>query len=312
MADWDQNSPADNDLVSQYPANARAARAAVRTNFGVDHREENDGDVGKHEVIQMVAQGSAPTIASGQVGIWNEGGILKTRAGAGAVTDLGLEAGTRMVFYQASAPTGWTAVGSLNDRVLRVNNSTAGNTSGSWTVSGFTVAGHSLTTAQLPSHSHSGSSGSAGSHNHGGTNGSGTLNTNGGGSHNHGGSTGNRSPSTSSAGGHNHTVNGRSYPGTSGTTNIAFGSSGGTAASSNTTSVGNHSHTVSSHDHSISTQANHTHSINSHSHTINSDGSHSHTITIGSTGSGDTHSHGISHNGAWRPAALDVLLAEKD
>jgi hypothetical protein len=150
MADWDQNSPADNDLVSQYPANARAARAAVRTNFGVDHREENDGDVGKHEVIQMVAQGSAPTIASGQVGIWNEGGILKTRAGAGAVTDLGLEAGTRMVFYQASAPTGWTAVGSLNDRVLRVNNSTAGNTSGSWTVSGFTVAGHSLTTAQLP------------------------------------------------------------------------------------------------------------------------------------------------------------------
>jgi hypothetical protein len=139
---------------------------------------ENDGDVGKHEVIQMVAQGSAPTIASGQVGIWNEGGILKTRAGAGAVTDLGLEAGTRMVFYQASAPTGWTAVGSLNDRVLRVNNSTAGNTSGSWTVSGFTVAGHSLTTAQLPAHNHTASTNNTGSHNHGGTNSSGTLNTN--------------------------------------------------------------------------------------------------------------------------------------
>jgi hypothetical protein len=39
---------------------------------------------------------------------------------------------TRMVFYQASAPVGWTQVTSADDRVLRVVSGSGGSTGGSW------------------------------------------------------------------------------------------------------------------------------------------------------------------------------------
>lgn len=263
MADWDTNNPSDNDIASQYPANERAARGAVVTNFGVDHHETDDADVGKHEVIQFVVQGSAPTIAAGQVGIWNEGGVLKTRAGAGAVTDLGIEAGTKMVFFQASAPTGWTQDASVNDRVLRVVSGTGGGTGGSWTISGLTVAGHSLTIAQLPSHDHGGNTGAGGSHSH--------------------------TASTGSAGAHTHTAR------------LTDGDGGGFT---NEADSGQSGLTVSNRA-IVNSAGAHTHSV-----TVNSVSNHTHSIP--SQGSGSSHNHGISHNGAWRPNHIDVIVATKD
>ena len=65
MADWDVSNPEDGDIVSQYPQNARAARAAVVTNFGVDHRATDDSDIGKHEVVKLLAQ-TTPTAVAGQ------------------------------------------------------------------------------------------------------------------------------------------------------------------------------------------------------------------------------------------------------
>lgn len=62
--------------------------------------------------------------------------------------------GTKMVFRQASAPTGWTQDTTLNDRVLRLVSGAGGGTGGSWTISGLTVAGHALTTNELPAHTH--------------------------------------------------------------------------------------------------------------------------------------------------------------
>jgi len=71
-----------------------------------------------------------------------------------------IPSGTRMVFYQASAPVGWTAV-ALNDKFLRVV--TAGGTGGS---TGGTIAASmplththttgnfTLTSAEMPSHTH--------------------------------------------------------------------------------------------------------------------------------------------------------------
>jgi hypothetical protein len=76
-----------------------------------------------------------------------------------------------MMFQQTSAPTGWTKDTTHNNKALRVVNGTAGSggsvnfttafanksTSGSIgnTSAGGTVAGHTLTTAQIPSHTHS-------------------------------------------------------------------------------------------------------------------------------------------------------------
>lgn len=65
-----------------------------------------------------------------------------------------MDAGTRTVFYQAAAPTGWTQVTSVNDKVLRLVSGSGGGTGGSWTISGVTVDGHVLTVGELPAHTH--------------------------------------------------------------------------------------------------------------------------------------------------------------
>ena len=123
--------------------------------------------------------------------------------------------GTRMIFHQTVAPTGWTKDTTHNDKALRITSGTVGtggtvafetafaiktpSGSVSTSVSG-TVANHTLTTSQIPSHSHSmGSnsrvqlgydngtaySGKWTSNAHGNITYS-TQNTGGGGAHNHG------------------------------------------------------------------------------------------------------------------------------
>ena len=72
-----------------------------------------------------------------------------------------IPSGTRMIFAQSSAPTGWTKDTTHNDKALRVVSCTAGS-GGSVafttafavkTVSG-TVGGTALTIAQMPAHTH--------------------------------------------------------------------------------------------------------------------------------------------------------------
>lgn len=68
--------------------------------------------------------------------------------------------GARMVFYQAAAPTGWTQVTTVNDRVLRVVSGSGGGSGGAWSIAGLSastsisVQGHALTEDQIPPHAH--------------------------------------------------------------------------------------------------------------------------------------------------------------
>ena len=120
--------------------------------------------------------------------------------------------GTKMLFVQSSAPTGWTKQTNFDNRALRlVNGSSGGSGAGSngfttafnssRSTSGGSVSNHTLSTSQIPSHSHSvprgdvnwgsgsgnslwgnnanrqtGSTGGNGSHNHGFSNPSLNLN----------------------------------------------------------------------------------------------------------------------------------------
>lgn len=244
MADWDTNNPSDSDIVSQYPANERAARAAVRTNFGIDHHETDDADVGKHEVIQIVDNGADPTIAAGQAGIWNNGGVLKTRVGAGTASEmaqrgeLNAPAGTKMIFFQASAPTGWTQDTAVNDRVLKVVSGTGGGTGGSWTITGVTVDNHAITAGEMPVH-------------------------------NHGGLTGGRNPNTDTAGGHVHGIR-LTDSDSGGITSSADSGNNGAASfvAGAIETAGAHSHTVNFHDHTIPSDGN----GNGHNHGLTADG----------------------------------------
>ena len=83
----------------------------------------------------------------------------------------GFAAGTKSLFAQAAAPTGWTQCTTHNNKSLRLVSGTAGGSGGSvafttafasqtpaGTISGGAVAATTLTTCQLPSHTHTVSS----------------------------------------------------------------------------------------------------------------------------------------------------------
>lgn len=67
--------------------------------------------------------------------------------------------GTVMLFYQNAAPTGWTISAALNDYALKIVSSAGGVTSGSVAYSTLfartATDSHTLTTDEIPSHTHS-------------------------------------------------------------------------------------------------------------------------------------------------------------
>ena len=85
-----------------------------------------------------------------------------TAAGAASIPS-----GSVVLFYQSGAPTGWTQVTTLNDYDMRVVSGTGGTTGGTTaystvftnqtptiTTSGLSAGATTLSTAQIPSHTH--------------------------------------------------------------------------------------------------------------------------------------------------------------
>ena len=161
--------------------------------------------------------------------------------------------GTRMLFYQSSAPTGWNQITSVNDRVIRVVSGSGGSTGGSWSISGLNVLGHTLSVSEMPSHDHGMST--EGNHSHSG--------------------------STNTTGDHRHDIGfsdfeGSHYGETSVSSNnkeAGWGSAQRDSGSARTNTTGAHSHSLS-----INSNGNHTHNIyntgggNSHDHGITHNG----------------------------------------
>jgi hypothetical protein len=98
-------------------------------------------------------------------------GIIGDNVGRGSGVTVapsgGLEAGTKTDFFQASAPTDWTQDTGHNDKQLRVVSGTGGGTGGTAAVSSpahnlsgssthnLAAASHTLTSSEMPSHTHS-------------------------------------------------------------------------------------------------------------------------------------------------------------
>ena len=89
---------------------------------------------------------------------------------------LSAPAGTKMVFYQASAPAGWVkdTTGALNNSMMRVVTSSGGSTGGTYSPIALNWSHthptnpHTLTLAQIPAHTHTVGSRSSSSINGGG------------------------------------------------------------------------------------------------------------------------------------------------
>lgn len=138
-----------------------------------------------------------------------------------------IPAGTKMLFMQAAAPTGWTQDVVYNDRAFRLVNTAGGGVGGTTNFSligAASVTGTSLTTSQIPSHIHS------------------------------------FSASTSANGSHFHSVyrNGEINSG-AGSTIRASAASG--SANTTTSTDGSHTHSVSGTTGSAGSGATHTHTL---------------------------------------------------
>jgi hypothetical protein len=195
-----------------------------------------------------------------------------------------IPSGTRMVFYQASAPTGWTKVTDsfINNTAMRIVTGSGGGaySSGSSFTTIFTtnrattggsIQATTLTTSQMPAHGHSGSTGSAGSHGHTGNIGSGGF-------HNHGGG-------TAGAGGHSHPLPRNTSGGPSGTQSSQYLRAGNEGQNRDWVgNVGDHAHGLS-----INGAGDHSHALG-----INAGGSHSHPVSVSNNGGSSSHTHGFS------------------
>jgi hypothetical protein len=77
-----------------------------------------------------------------------------------AITSALVPAGTVMLFCQAAAPVGWTQLTTHNDKALRIVSGAGGGSGGTNSFSSVqaqtTIGNHTLTTAELPSHTSTG------------------------------------------------------------------------------------------------------------------------------------------------------------
>ena len=180
MANWSISTPAGSDLLSLGDDVIRAGKAAIQEALRAGEVAGDD-----IEGVEAIFPGSSPSTApvyryrglkgttaerptAGQYGLYFDTtrNVLQRDNGT-SWDDIGqnvIPSGTKMVFYQASAPVNWTAV-AVNDKFLRVVTAggTGGSTGGTMAAStslahGHTVASHTHTvsshTHTTPNHQH--------------------------------------------------------------------------------------------------------------------------------------------------------------
>lgn len=144
---WDAAKPAGSQKIRLSDEEIRANWAALQGVISAEHHFPNTGQDGEHK---FPVEEALPSGAEGRISIhnnllyWYSNSVWRTL----------IPSGTKMIFLQASAPTGWTQDAALNDRVLRLVSATGGGTGGDWTMTALKAAGHALTVSELPAHHH--------------------------------------------------------------------------------------------------------------------------------------------------------------
>lgn len=270
----DNTSPADAALISAFPNNERSNRSLIE---------------------EWLAFISDPTT----------GLIRESVLPAAAET---FPAGTKAIFVQTAAPTGWTKDVTHNNKALRIVNGTAStggtvafttafasksvagsisNTTATGSISSVSVTGTTQNTTATGSISNTTATGTISSVTVTGSVGSHALTTAELPAHTHGPGTLTISGSTNTTGAHTH--NTRFFTGTtSGGSTAPGGADNNPNGNEATTSAGDHSHTVSG--------------------TVNGG-------ATASAGSGGAHNHGLSmnsHNHTFTGTAIDLAVQYVD
>lgn len=277
-ATYETLPPDTGEAVSLGAGRIRSIKEAVSEREKIDHSWAGDGNDGKHNKATLRIQEAKPTLDATDGAIYakeistvtelfyeDDTAVEVQLTSAGSL--LSFPVGTKMLFQQTAAPTGWTKDTTHNNKALRVVTGTASSGGatgfssvfGSSKVTGSTAPGTDSTGA----HTHTAVTGSEAAHTHAVTVNSHTL-------------------TTAEMPAHNHDIK-VSTTDTGGATSFLKLSTTVSVTDTNTTWVqnegggGGHTHTApasgagSSHNHSISSDGGHTHTVNSHTHALSLD-----------------------------------------
>jgi len=131
----------------------------IRERMEVDHEWKNEQQDGKHKKLTLVKQTSIGTPDTGEakIGLLEINSVLQAvikNPDADELRLIMLPSGTKMYFYENTAPLGWTIDSSCADALLAVKGGSnaykadGGNQAGTWTQPNHTHTG--------PSHTHTG------------------------------------------------------------------------------------------------------------------------------------------------------------
>ncbi len=124
--------------------------------IGGPNTAEKWGSMVNH-TIDQIDQKTNDTVSAGSGGTFSGNVVFSGTVTMQSANNQGFAAGTKMLFNQTAAPTGWTKVTSSNDVALRVVSGTVGSGGSVAFETAFasqTVPVHTLTTAQMPAHTH--------------------------------------------------------------------------------------------------------------------------------------------------------------
>ena len=169
---WDATQPASTTKIKNSPPVLLANWDAIEDwsdtqHYGLNHALSGAHRPGQCSVIMVDTTANISALTNVACGLAYDItlNVLKYNTGL-AWSNIGgtVPSGTKMVFYQAAAPTGWTLLASVDDKLIYITKGSVllgetGGTpcsSGSWSISGFSgaTASHTLTLAETPAHAH--------------------------------------------------------------------------------------------------------------------------------------------------------------
>jgi len=150
---WDatfEGLPTDGENISQGAQRIRDLKVAVRERLEVEHDFEASGKhiAGKCTILQEDTAANLDLVEGGLGYATDEKKLYKGTASGKEAFDFGANvfpSGTKMLFYQDTAPTGWSIVDTVNDKLVYISKGSAAGgeaggaelSSGSWTISGL-------------------------------------------------------------------------------------------------------------------------------------------------------------------------------
>ena len=155
---WDsafEASPADADKISAGADSIRDLKVAIRERLEVEHDFEATGKhlPGKVTALQVDTAANLSLVENGLGYATDEKKIYRGTASGKEVIDLTgqadyFAAGTKMLFYQDTAPTGWVILDTLDDKLVYITKGSAAggqtggtvHSTGTWTISGLSAS----------------------------------------------------------------------------------------------------------------------------------------------------------------------------